>query len=327
MLTLKQEKKRFREFLEALSDSYELIAPVKRELVKFDAIKNINDIHFEKNSYFPVKEFFFKKREVLFTFNGNRILEPKFENKERVFFGIRKCDLNAIKHQDIVFMQGANDPYYIAERERSFLLGYHCNEAPSEYCFCGSLELEDYFDMMFYDKGDHMLVEIGSEKGMALYKKFSGFFEKSTRLIAQHEKKIPGADRLKVKDIGPLYDNPDWKKGVDICLSCGACTALCPTCYCFDIHDEVKMSNPGSGERVREWSSCQLPEFSRVAGNHVFRNEREQRFKHRIYHQLDYFKEKYGIQMCVGCGRCIEGCPTRIDFVQIINEMKEGEKR
>ena len=65
-----------------------------------------------------------------------------------------------------------------------------------------------------------------------------------------------------------------------------------------------------------------LPEFTRVAGDHVFRKDREGRFKHRIYHQLDYYKDKYGEFLCTGCGRCIEGCPTRIDFVPIINEMK-----
>ena len=76
------------------------------------------------------------------------------------------------------------------------------------------------------------------------------------------------------------------------------------------------------GERYREWSSCQLDSFTRVAGDHVFRNKREDRFKHRIYHQLVYFKERYGLNMCVGCGRCIKLCPTTIDFVDIINKMK-----
>ena len=140
--------------------------------------------------------------------------------------------------------------------------------------------------------------------------------------ITQKEKIIPRADRLDKKDISHLYDHPDWKKGVDICLSCSACTALCPTCYCFEIHDNVGTKNPKEGERKRSWSSCQVQEFTKVAGEHVFRKEREERFKHRIYHQLDYFKQKNGINLCVGCGRCIEACPTRIDFVEIINEMK-----
>ncbi len=317
-----QEKKRFKEFLESAKKEFEVIAPVKKDLVRFEKINSPDEIYLEKNSYFPLKEYFFKKQEVILKFDGKKFTAPAFDTTKRIFFGMRKCDLNGIHRQDLVFIHDAHDPYYTSARENSYLLGYHCNTAPSEYCFCGSMQLIDFYDLMFYDKGENFLVEVGSEKGEFLINQFQKFFTSSNRLITQDEKKIPGSDRLKIKDISKLYENPDWKKGVDICLSCAACTNLCPTCYCFSFSDEISSSDTKCSERKRDWSSCQLPEFTRVAGDHVFRKEREQRFKHRIYHQLEYFKEKYGVDLCVGCGRCIEGCPTRIDFVQIINEMK-----
>jgi len=320
--TFKLDKKSAWAFLGKLKDDFELIAPVKKDLVRFETIEDTKDIYLEKNTYFSVKEYFFKKHETIFQFDGNKITVPVAQTPKRVFFGIRKCDLNGIKHQDMVFTEQISDPYYTAARENSFLLGYHCNEAPSVYCFCGSLNLVDYYDLMFYDRKDFFLIEIGSEKGSFLVNKYKQFFKETAPEIKADEKIIYGADRLEKKDISKLYDHPDWKKGVDLCLSCSACTAVCPTCYCFELHDTVKTENPAQGERVREWSSCQVQEFSKVAGNHVFREKREERFKHRIYHQLEYFKEKNGINLCVGCGRCIEGCPTRIDFVQIINEMK-----
>jgi ferredoxin len=325
MAVLQQDKKVFFQFLEKLRQSYELIAPVKTDLVRFEKINDAREIHLEKNSYFPVKEYFFKKEETLLQFNGKKFITPELKIPERVFFGIRRCDLNGIMHQDKVFIEDVNDPYYIAAREKSFLLGYHCNTAPSPYCFCGSLDLADFYDLMFYDRDNKILVEIGSEKGQFLIKKFRKYFAATGSKIKVEEKIIPGADRLQKKDISQFYDHPSWKKGVEICLSCGACTSLCPTCYCFSINDEISMKNQKISERKRAWSSCQLQEFSEVAGNHIFRKEREERFKHRIYHQLQYFKEKYGIQMCVGCGRCIEGCPTRIDFVEIINDMKPSK--
>ena len=322
MQVVRQDNAQHRQFLKALLERYELIAPVKKDLARFEKLNDVEDVYLEKNTYFPLKEFFFRKREVLFVFKGNELTEPKLNPPERVFYGIRKCDLNAIHHQDTVFINDANDPYYAKMREKSFLLGYHCNTAPSPYCFCMSLPLVEFFDLMFYNKGDHFLVEIGSEKGKLLVEKFGQFFGASSRMITQQEKYIPGADRLDKKDISKLYDHPDWKQGVDECLSCGACTNLCPTCYCHEVHDETSLKDPKSGERVRSWSSCQLQEFTKVAGDHVFRKNRDERFKHRIYHQLEYFKEKYGVPLCVGCGRCISGCPTRIDFVEIINKMK-----
>ncbi len=326
MQILKLEKKRLFEFLDSARRSYELIAPVKKDLVRFEKIKDVKDIFLEKNSYFPVKEYFFKKQEVLFEFNGTKATVPPLQPASRIFFGLRRCDLNAIMRQDNVFIP-ANDPYYAAARENSYLLGYHCNKPESEYCFCGSLQLADFFDLMFYDKKDYLLVEVGSEKGALLAEKYKKFFGETDIALTQEDKKILGADRLLKKDISGLYDNPDWKKGVELCLSCTACTALCPTCYCFGIYDEAGIKDTKKVSRKRDWSSCQLEEFTLVAGSHVFRKEREERFKHRIYHQLDYFRQRNGIDLCVGCGRCIEGCPTRIDFVNLINEMQDAKTK
>ncbi|MFH1590571.1 MAG: 4Fe-4S dicluster domain-containing protein [archaeon] len=314
------------EFLEALGRKMELIAPVKTDVARFEPVTDVSKIYLDKNTYLPAKEYFFHKEEVLFSFSGTKLTVPAFEVKERAFFGLRRCDLNGIRHQDMVFLQDGNDPYYKSARDKSLLLGYHCNTAPSPYCFCESLDLVDFFDLMFYERGDLVLIEVGSDKGEKLIKRFSKYFSPHNRRITQEEKQIPGADRLETTDITSFYDHPDWKKGVDQCLSCGACTALCPTCYCFEIHDETKLTDHTKGERKRSWSSCQVQEFTKVAGGHVFRKEREERFKHRIYHQLDYFKDKYGVDLCVGCGRCIEGCPTRIDFVKIINGMHNGKK-
>ena len=97
---------------------------------------------------------------------------------------------------------------------------------------------------------------------------------------------------------------------------------ICPTCYCSGIKDEADWDLKKM-QRVREHTSCQLKSFTKVAGGHVFRSSRSDRFKHRIYHQLQWFKEKNGIDLCVGCGRCITGCPTKIDFVDIINEFEK----
>ncbi|MFH1133428.1 MAG: 4Fe-4S dicluster domain-containing protein [Nanoarchaeota archaeon] len=323
MHVFRQEKKRFYGFLKELMGSYELIAPVECDVVRFLQVKDPKDIFLERNAFFPIKEHFFKKHEVLFHFDGNSMRVPLLESPPRAFFGLRRCDLNAIRHQDMVYLEDAKDPYYTAARKNTVLIGLHCKE-PMTYCFCGSLDLVDYFDLNYHDRSDHYLVEVGSTKGEALVSKHKAFFSSTQETITPEQKVIKDADRLKIKDIKQLYEHPDWKKGVDLCLSCTACTALCPSCYCFSLHDEPSMADLKKGVRRREWSSCQLQEFSRVAGNSVFRKERDQRFKHRIYHQLQYFKERYGTNLCVGCGRCIEGCPTRIDFVGIINGMRHG---
>jgi formate hydrogenlyase subunit 6/NADH:ubiquinone oxidoreductase subunit I len=327
-------KEEMKKFLRQVSVDQTLIAPLKKGLVRYQEItkEEVKDIYLEKNAYFPVKEYFFRKHEKIFDFKKSssktkqdfKLTVPETHIGKRVFFGLRRCDLNGIMHQDKIFTEVVHDPYYHAQRENSILLGYHCNEAPSKFCFCGTLDLKEFFDVMFYEKDSldahHFVAEIGTDKGHDFIKKYQHFFKKHQINISAEEKKIKNADRLFKTDISKLYDNPEWKKDVDQCLSCAACTNLCPTCYCFEFHDELKTD--GSGQKMRSWSSCQVQDFTRVAGEHVFRQKREERFKHRIFHQLQYFKDRYGINLCVGCGRCIEGCPTRIDFVKTLNDMK-----
>ena len=135
----------------------DFIAPVKSEqndIIKFQKLISFSDLCLDKNAYYPLKEWFFKKNEVLFEFKGDKITIPEKKPKPKIFFGVRRCDLNSINRQDVAFSEGCWDPYYFLEREASTLIGYHCFEKEDNYCFCGSVGLEDHYDLMFYDRGD-----------------------------------------------------------------------------------------------------------------------------------------------------------------------------
>lgn len=300
---------------------YEVFAPIKRDIIRFESLKEDSKIDFSENSYFPIKEHFFRKEEIIFQFDGTRLIPVKLNSKKKLFFGVRRCDLNGIRHQDMVFIEQHQDPYYKFLRDRSLLIGYHCNKAPSKYCFCESLDLNDFYDIMFFDRGDYFLVDVKTQKGRDFLKRYKKYFEITKYKINDKDRYIR-TRKLNKKDISHLYDHKGWKIGIDLCLSCGACTEMCPTCYCHEIHDKVNIHDSKKGERLRSWSSCQLKEFTSVAEGHTFRDSKEARFKHRIYHQIQYFREKNGVTLCTGCGRCISGCPTGIDWVKIINAMK-----
>ena len=305
-----------------LSRASEVYAPISREgVTNFEKVTGDEKIALHEHSYLPLKRFFFRPRETLFEFRGQGLKVPPASKKRRIIIGAKRCDLNSIKRQDVMFMFETRDPYYARERERTLLIGYHCKRAYDEYCFCGSMELEDCHDLMIYDRGPILLFEAATKKGDEFIRRHHTFFRKTSKVPRPDERVIKGADRLKNRDISSSYDSAKWKQGVDLCLSCGACTALCPSCYCFTIDDENNM-DLASGKRTRTHASCQVKSFTRVAGGHVFRESRESRFKHRIYHQLQWFKDRHGTNLCTGCGRCIRHCPTRIDFVEIINGMK-----
>jgi len=308
-------------FITAVARSYHVFAPVRTDAVRFQEVRDGKAIDLSENSYLPIKEFFFAKQDVLFVFDGADLAVPVEQVEPRVFFGVRRCDLNALSHQDLVFMEEPRDLYYAQRREASVLIGYHCPEPPSPYCFYGSMNLKDCQDLLFVPRAGYFLVEVGSERGKRLIHEFPRYFGDTKEALREEDRRTPGADGLATTGIAAFYNDERWEEGVRNCLSCGACTALCPTCYCYEIHDEVELGHASCGSRNRCWSSCQLKEFSRVAGDCYFRECRSERFRHRIYHQLEYFRERYNVTLCTGCGRCISFCPTRIDWVDMINRM------
>ncbi|NQU78488.1 4Fe-4S dicluster domain-containing protein [Candidatus Woesearchaeota archaeon] len=319
---LKINKASFSDFLTDVMRYNELVAPVMTDNSRFETIKDVSKIDIRIHAYFPAKKFFFKKCQTLFTYYDGKIKVPEIEldKNQRIMIGLKRCDLNSIKRQDIMFLQETKDPYYQEERERTLLIGYHCSEPYDDYCFCSSMDLGDFYDLMLYEKDDAYLVEIGSDKGRGFVDRYRKYFWDTDLYIRPHERRTETRLHLNKREISGLRNNPEWKKEISKCFSCAACVTLCPSCYCFDLYEETN-AKLDKVQKKRNWASCQLTCFTKVAGNHVFRETREDRFKHRIFHQIKYFKQKHGMNLCTGCGRCIRGCPTKINWVDMLNRM------
>jgi ferredoxin len=116
-------------------------------------------------------------------------------------------------------------------------------------------------------------------------------------------------------DLLALHGAPFWDDLAFACLNCGTCTFACPTCWCFDIQDEV---HGKCGVRMKNWDSCMFPIFTVHTTGHNPRGTKTQRVRQRFMHKLKYFVDKYetGI-MCVGCGRCVRQCPVNIDIRRV----------
>ena len=303
------KKRDLNEFLNRLKRGYEIIAPIKGDVIKFEIIKDFNDIYLDKIPDFSPKKYFLPVNEVILEYNKNNVKTPKIKIKPRVIFGIRKCDINALLRIDKLY---SGDPFYNEKRENTILIGYHCDR-PDEYCFCDSMELEDYYDLFFYNDKDKFLIETGSKRGENLVRDLKNFKFKKREIICKR--------KLEKKDLHKYFDDKIWDKIVEDCLSCAACTNLCPSCCCFDVKEDIDISLK-KGKRIRVWDSCQLKDFTRVAGDYVFRESRKSRYRHFVYHKLQYFKDEFNKYMCTGCGRCTRLCPTRVDFVKAINSLK-----
>jgi ferredoxin len=305
------EKKEFNNFIKKLMKKAEVIAPVKKEITKFDIIKSPDEIYLKDITLMPLKEFFIPEGEVMFEFKSNKIIPPTKKEKKRIIFGMRNCDLNALLVLDRVMF----DPLYIEKRKNTAVIGVFC-ENPDEYCFCNSMNLAENYDLFFYPEAEKYYISVGSKKGALLVK---GLKNADKEVIKQPK----NTKKLFDKSIEKDYKNSLWDTDIEKCLSCAACTIYCPTCNCFDIKDITSLES--NGARTRKQASCQLKSFSQVGGGKVFRDTRASRFKHFVYHKIVFYKKRFGNYMCVGCGRCLRVCPTKIDWVDTINETKSSE--
>ena len=116
------------------------------------------------------------------------------------------------------------------------------------------------------------------------------------------------------------FDSPLWEQLYKPCLACGTCTFVCPTCQCYDIKDY----DTGRGvQRYRCWDSCMYSDFTMMAhGNN--RTSQMQRFRQRFMHKLAYFPANNdGMFSCVGCGRCVDKCPSRLNIVKVIRAFEQ----
>jgi len=325
-------------FLEGLTPEYEVIAPLYESedilFGDFDPAKLASD--FVGKTRLSPKEYLFPQRERLFTFkeNGNIAIEAHLNEKRRVIWGIKPCDIYGIKVLDTVYLTDCADPYYQARRSNTLLLGLNCNEA-GESCFCSSLGAGPFahegFDLLFTDLGDSFLVEIGSKAGEALIQRKVDLFNDATskdtdKAKLQEEKSkesfTSSVDLEKVKcKLPSASDNLVWIEESDKCMLCGACNFVCPTCYCFNIED-IKTGQ--QTERIRYWDSCQLGGFTQMAAENT-RTTQAGRLQQRIYHKFSYMPDRYNGQLgCVGCGRCTDVCLARIDITQVLGSVANG---
>jgi ferredoxin len=115
-------------------------------------------------------------------------------------------------------------------------------------------------------------------------------------------------------------EHPRWDDVADRCLSCGNCTLVCPTCFCFDITDGFAGLAGGPPERTRSWDSCFTLGHSYARGGPV-RASGKARYRQWLTHKLATWHDQFGTPGCVGCGRCIAWCPVGIDITEEVNAL------
>ncbi len=259
----------------------------------------------------------------------------------KLVFGIKPCDIAGLRKLDIFYGEGqSKDTYYLDKRKGSIFISIGCNN-PFPDCFCTSVDGHP-FDFKDADIGliemdkDYAIVKSGEKAKEILDDNKKFISEKSAasddsiaadEIIKNSEKKLKEYWKEIGKDGFPeimdrSMDSDVWKEVTAKCISCAACTYVCPTCFCFNIRDEQKGLK---GERYKCWDYCMNSYYTLEASGHNPRADKNKRYRNKINCKYNYNIKRSNNIFCVGCGRCIEVCPVSVDIREVVSTVIEND--
>jgi ferredoxin len=337
MANKKVSKKDVAKLLDEWSRQFTVLAPSREsgvaEMAEWDG-KDTSFLEWYRNTVVPPKASFLPPMEEMFRFRKDKesysIELPPSDEHKQLIFGIRPCDARAMAILDMTFEEAYQDPYYLAKRKNAVLVGLGCTN-PCDSCFCTSLGISPAestdVDLMLSDIGDEFLIEEITDRGKELIAKTNGLKEiakddeaKATQAKETSYNRVTrklDTEGIENKLIASFDDEGYWEKVAAKCISCGICTLLCPTCYCFDINDELVR---GEGTRFRSWDSCGFSLYTKMPMENP-RGEKWRRVRQKVCHKYEFYPMTFNVIACTGCGRCIRLCPVNWDITQVLESV------
>lgn len=317
------------ERIQELLSSLNFYAPVENEfscdyaLIEAETIPGI--VYNKAKPVTPLKKFFLPVKENVTTRSD--------ESRPVVILGVPNCDVMALAFLDQIYLdQEYYDPAYGARRERTTIISSDCFSI-QEHCHCTSYGIEptanEHSDLSVALLDDQVILTIYNKKGESFVEKLGMvvILEPEEQLLGailnkqkevKHELEKQNSKLPDYEETGKLVNSSEngiWKKYATDCVSCGACSAICPSCSCFLLIDK-----PGF-QKIRQLDTCQYPGFERVAGGEDALGPRPDRFKNRYMCKYVWKPKIYDLKACTGCGRCIETCIGQINKNELFMEL------
>jgi len=340
MCIKKLSKDVFASFVDELV-STETVYGVQAKSDRFDfaLLESAKDLRLDYDvTLQPPKKYFQPPIETLMTYQIGGSYKSQYDNKKFILIGVHPYDMIAINQMDKIFSPDNHDTHYFTRRNNATIIACDVARA-SKNVFASSMgtaTVRQGYDILLTDIGDAYVAQAATEKGKKLLAKAAGavnateedlskrkqIWQRNEKTLNKHELKCKPSDLPGLLE--KAYDHPVWQEKAKTCFACGSCNQVCPTCYCFNVRDDVNWDLK-SGKRERFWDGCLLDGFTKVAGGHEFRADKADRFRHRLYRKGQYVPSKIGGEIaCVGCGRCVGAClPDIANPVNVYNQLVE----
>jgi len=253
--------------------------------------------------------------------------EQPVDQRPYALFGVRSCDLHAIRiHDQVLLTRAGVDVRYGRRRQGSFIVAVTCTE-PGGTCFCASTDTGPHpdtgFDLCLTEslRPEHRFLAVaGSEQGERMLGRLPAVPATVADLDAAAQGVADAAGRMGrrlptdgLKELlHAAAEHPHWEAIAQRCLACTNCTMVCPTCFCTTVEDTSDLAGT-TGHRWRVWDSCFTTDFSYLHGGSV-RDATSARYRQWVTHKLASWVDQFGTFGCVGCGRCVTWCPVGIDL-------------
>ncbi|MEI7791942.1 MAG: 4Fe-4S dicluster domain-containing protein [Candidatus Berkelbacteria bacterium] len=247
-------------------------------------------------------------------------LNPKIKF---AFVGIVNCDVLAL---DILLKEmSAYD--FLPKREDILIISTECK--PDDHCFCTAFGHNKItgFDLHIQKDQAGYSIYSGSKIGNKILKE-NGL---NSRKLGSFLKdiKLDSIDKFNDKKLSEEINNRKdheliWQGVANNCFGCGACTAVCPLCFCT--RQDFSNKTDGTSKICLEWDSCFAKSFSEIQNHYDLRPENVDRLYNWYHHKfVRAYKDKKHF-LCTGCGRCIKACPAHLNQHNILEAIETNKE-
>ena len=330
-------------FYEAIIAKNETYAPVEK-FGKFDFKKVFNLSECNPDSpiakTMSAKPLFFPRSAKILKYTADSsgtVVSDTDEDPlsgKRVILGMKHCDARSLQVLDKVYNWDYIDNDYQKRRQNTVIISTRCDKAET-HCFCTSLDYDvenlDAMDILVVNGPDGKIyLKARTGKGTEFLKEnITGHLslvtdEETMEPLKKQYEAFKGSFRLNMnykevnEKLSKIFDTPEFENVSSNCVSCNTCAFVCPTCHCFKISDE-KIKD--TGVRYKSYDSCNNGYFTLMAGGHNPRPAKYRRWRQRAMHKFVYYKERFGENLCVGCGKCTVSCPVNISIFEVVNQI------